>query len=170
MISAKFSDFSIPSSLVRIRNWFSLQNARNLPYCICYLHDPLPSYVDIIYGCPLRTVGASVFENLIIQTAVCIKQLKCRHLLIFLALWLKRWIKMFPAATSNPLSLYLYPTLSLLLLPWRVIALMWRDNDRKRRPHPNFPAPSTSSGLITVSPLSRSYIPGAVRFTDLAWQ
>ena len=51
MTSAKFWDFLTPS--VRIWDWSTVLNSRNLPYYIFFwANPPSPLSADVIYGCP----------------------------------------------------------------------------------------------------------------------
>ena len=59
MTSAKFWDFWTPSPHVRIWDWSTVLNSRNLPYYIFFwANPPSPLSADVIYGCPLRACTA----------------------------------------------------------------------------------------------------------------
>ena len=59
MMSAKFWDFLTPSPLVRIWDWSTVLNSRNLPYYIFFwANPPSPLSADVIYGCPLTALTA----------------------------------------------------------------------------------------------------------------
>ena len=52
--SAKCSGFWTPSPIVRIWDWFTVLNSRNLPnYIFFWANPPPPLSADVIYGCPL---------------------------------------------------------------------------------------------------------------------